>query len=107
MADVNTTANGSIAVGGTAQLVIAADSRRRSIQIQNAADERMWFGFDPTAVFAVTPNLVVAADGSAGWFLDPGATREVSYRDWPETSAALYAVSDTAGSKYATRSFSR
>lgn len=61
--------SGTITLGGTAQTVIAANSSRRYLLIQNISDTALWVDFGATAV-QDQPSVKLAADsGSGGGFL--------------------------------------
>lgn len=56
--------SGTITAGGTAQQVMAANSSRKYLLIQNGSDTAMWFNFTTTAV-QDSPSFFLAANGGS------------------------------------------
>lgn len=56
--------SGSVATGGTAQQVAAANPGRRYLLIQNVSDTAMWVNFGAVAV-ATQPSFLIAASGGS------------------------------------------
>lgn len=59
---VLTDRSGTITAGDTAQQVMAANTGRRYLLIQNISDTAMWFNFTTTAV-KDSPSYLLAANG--------------------------------------------
>lgn len=57
--------SGSITAGATAQQLIAANSARRYLIIQNISDTAMWVNFGTTAV-GDQPSIKLPADSGSG-----------------------------------------
>lgn len=77
--------SGSIATGGTSQLVAAASTSRKSFDFQNISDTDMW----------ITETLATAAADTAGcWKVASGEVWAAG------TNRAIYVVCATTGKKY-------
>lgn len=77
--------SGTIATGGTSQLVAAANTRRKSLDFQNISDTDMW----------ITETLAAAeADTPGCWKLSAGEVWAAG------TNRAVYVVCATTGKKF-------
>lgn len=89
---------GSIDNGGDAQRA-AIGRDRRTIMIQNAGDDRLWFEFDDDD--DAVPGDVVSV--GTGFFLDPGSSYEMRRNDHPEISGALFVAGATTATAFVVR----
>jgi hypothetical protein len=80
--------NSTITTGGTAQVAIAADKTRRTIQIQNTSDTDMWCNFLATAV------------ADTGFMVKAGTEKTIRFADFPMIVNALSVVGATTGKKF-------